>query len=88
MDLTTLAQFAECIEDAYCHGCGNTEQHVHVFHFSDERVSTNAGPGTLMAQLCRKCHEDSRGTEKGYLVNTALIPRSKTGEDMPPFILN
>ncbi len=88
MDLSILEQYAECIKDAYCHGCGNTEQHVHVFHFADERVATNAGPGTLMCQLCKKCHNDSRGTEKGYLIDTALIPRSQTGEDIPSFMKN
>ncbi len=74
MDLQQLTQYAECLDDALCHGCGQT-LHVHVFHFADERVATNAGPGTLMCQLCNKCREDSRGTEKGLLINIALIPR-------------
>lgn len=83
-----LARYADPMKDAYCHGCGETRD-VHVFHLADQRVqSVHTGAGTLVVQLCERCNKDSRGTEKGLLINVALLERSSTGEDIPPFALN
>ena len=78
-----LLQYVDCI-NGRCHGCGEI-QHVHVFHFSDERIATLAGTGTLILQLCNKCCDDSRDTYKGHLINVALIPRVT---DQPAYIYN